>query len=230
MDDPPVFQRARSAEHKQRRAADLLAAARSLAEERGVGAVTLADTAERAGVHPSAMRRYFSAREELFLQLAAEGWHEWAEAVRAELGGGAGHRGTARRRGSPTRVARVLAGTLADRPLFCDLLGHVVVTFEPEATAQAARAYKLAALDDARAVAQACRAALPGLPARAATDLLAAATSLAAVLYQISHPAPGLVELYATEPRLAHTAGDFRTRLTRLLVATLRGLYGTSAV
>ncbi|GAA2011804.1 TetR/AcrR family transcriptional regulator [Catenulispora yoronensis] len=229
QDDPQVFQRARSAEHKQRRAADLLAAARRLAEQHGVGAVTLADTAELAGVHPSAMRRYFSAREELFLRLAAEDWHEWADAVGVALSGSAGRRSTASRVTRVTRVARVLGDTLADRPLFCDLLGHVIVTFEPEATAQAARDYKLSALDDAQAITQACRAALPDLSDRAAADLLATATSLAAMLYQISNPAPGLAELYVTEPRLAHAAGDFRPRLTRLLTATLSGLVPEAA-
>jgi hypothetical protein len=46
------------------------------------------------------------------------------------------------------------------------------------------------------------------------------------MLYQISHPAPGLVELYATEPRLAHSAAEMRPRLTRLLTATATGLAG----
>lgn len=215
--ETPAFQRARSAEHKQQRAADLLEAARRLAAERGAGAVTLAETAESAGVHPSAVRRYFSSPEELFLRLAADAWQDWAEEVRERLGG---------RRGTPARLARVLAETLDAQPLFCDLLGHVIVGFEREATAQAARAYKLAALDGSAAVAEACRAALPELTARAASDLLAAATSMAAMLYQISNPTSALAELYAAEPRLAHVAGDFRPRLTRLLTATIKGLVG----
>jgi AcrR family transcriptional regulator len=43
------FQRARSPESKQERAASLLEAARSLATEQGVASVTLTAIAERAG-------------------------------------------------------------------------------------------------------------------------------------------------------------------------------------
>jgi AcrR family transcriptional regulator len=51
-------QRARSVEDKQRRAEDLLDAARVLAAELGgVRHVTLAAVTERAGLHPSGVRR-----------------------------------------------------------------------------------------------------------------------------------------------------------------------------
>jgi AcrR family transcriptional regulator len=67
-----TVRRARSAESKERRAADLAGAAGALATSLGLRNVTLAAIAEDAGVHPSAVRRYFDSREDILLTLAAE--------------------------------------------------------------------------------------------------------------------------------------------------------------
>ena len=64
-----IHRRARSAEDKRKRTNDLLAAARQLATERGgVRHVTLAAVTDVAGLHPSAVRRYFASKEELLLE------------------------------------------------------------------------------------------------------------------------------------------------------------------
>ncbi|EUA71825.1 tetR-family transcriptional regulator [Mycobacteroides abscessus subsp. bolletii 1513] len=60
-------------------------AARSLAVESGVTSVTLTAVANRAGVHYSAVRRYFSSHKEVLLHLAAEGWTRWSATVCAAL-------------------------------------------------------------------------------------------------------------------------------------------------
>lgn len=57
--------------------AALVEAARSLALDSGVASVTLTDVASRAGVHHSAVLRYFTSHKEMLLQLAAEGWVQW---------------------------------------------------------------------------------------------------------------------------------------------------------
>ncbi|MCW2862140.1 MAG: transcriptional regulator, TetR family, partial [Actinoallomurus sp.] len=65
-----MHRRARSQEAKLRRAEDLLEAARALAADRGgVRHITLAAVTEAAGLHPSAVRRYFASKEELLLEL-----------------------------------------------------------------------------------------------------------------------------------------------------------------
>ena len=71
---PLTFQRARTEENKRRRATALVEAARSLAVETGVASVTLTAVAGRAGIHYSAVRRYFTSHKEVLLHLAAEGW------------------------------------------------------------------------------------------------------------------------------------------------------------
>src|ERR1700704_6529770 len=98
------FLRARSPQRKQQRAEDLLAAARRLAHDEGAQAVTLTEIANTAGVHVSAVRRYFESREEIFLRLADEGWQEWAHALRDRLSTATDI--------TPHELASALAGTL----------------------------------------------------------------------------------------------------------------------
>jgi len=66
-----------------RRQAAILSAARELALRDGVRKVSLADIAARVGVHKSALLRYFETREQIFLELTAEAWRDWAGAIHA---------------------------------------------------------------------------------------------------------------------------------------------------
>ena len=119
-----TFQRARTEDKKRQRATALIEAARSLALESGVASVTLTDVASRAGVHHSAVRRYFTSHKEVLLHLAAEGWGRFSDTVCESL----------REPGptSPARVAEALANGLAADPLFCDLLANLHIHLEHE--------------------------------------------------------------------------------------------------
>jgi AcrR family transcriptional regulator len=200
----PDFQRARTAEHKEQRADALLAAARELAGAKGVGQVTLTEIANSAGVHVSAVRRYFESREDIFLRLAARGWVEWVDAVEVGLDGGAD-------------LVEAIVGTLADRPLFCDLLGHVPVSLERAVTLESVWDFKLKAVAQADRLVELCRRAIPGLAEPAARDLVAAIAALAGATWQSAHPPVILAGLYEGDPRLAHASVDFVPKLTRLL-------------
>src|ERR1700685_4814289 len=112
----PEFQRARSTAAKQQREASILDAARRLGAEGGIRQVTLTEIADAVGMHKSALLRYFETREEIFLRLTAEGWSEWSQALRAELG--------ALDDPAPGAIAAVFARTLATRGGFCDLLAQ----------------------------------------------------------------------------------------------------------
>ena len=173
--------------------------------------VTLTAIANSAGVHVSAVRRYFESREDIFLRLAAQGWAEWVDAVDAELAGG-------------RDLAEAIAGTLAERPLFCDLLGHVQVSFEREVTLESVWDFKLKAMAQADRLARLCRRAVPGLAEQAGRDLVAAITAFAGATWQSAHPPAILADLYEGDPRLAHAAVDFVPRLTRLVRTFVLGL------
>ena len=117
-----TFQRARTEEKKRQRAAAIVEAARSLALERGVASVTLTGVANRAGVHYSAVRRYFSSPK--------------SPASRSRGMGAVVEHGVRELREpgprSPLRVAETLANGLAADPLFCDLVANVHLHLEHE--------------------------------------------------------------------------------------------------
>ncbi|MFF4749150.1 TetR family transcriptional regulator [Streptomyces sp. NPDC002514] len=208
--------RARSPEAKLRRTEDLLDAARTLAAARGgVRHITLAAVTEAAGLHSSAVRRYFDSKEELLLELAERGWQQWSDMITGRL---AGARGL-----TPEQIAAVVAATLAGQPLFCDLLTHVPLSLEGDVGIERARRYKTNAFAAHDTLVEALTAAGTMTSAQVA-DLITVALGLTANLWQISHPTPTLAELYAQHPRWGHVALDFEPRLTRLLQATATGL------
>jgi AcrR family transcriptional regulator len=217
VSSPPVaFRRARSAEHKERRVRDLVDAARTLASERGARTVTLTAIATRAGVHVSAVRRYFDSRADILLALVGEGWREWAARVGRALQPGAD--------GDPVRVADALAGTLAELPLFCDLLAQVALSLEREATVESIRAAAVTEREQVETIADVVTAASDRLDRGQVCELVAATALLAGALWQVVHPTDEVAGLHRDDPRLASAAVDFSAQLVRLVRALAAGL------
>ncbi|HVQ99511.1 MAG TPA: TetR family transcriptional regulator [Mycobacterium sp.] len=212
-----TFQRARTKEKKRQRAAALVEAARSLALEGGVASVTLTAVASRAGVHYSAVRRYFSNHKEVLLHIAAEGWVRWSETVCERL----------REPGpmSPARVAETLAQGLVADPLFCDLLANLHLHLEHEVEVERVLGFQQTSTAAVMSIAEAIEQALPGLGRNGALDTLLAAYSLAAPLWQLAHPPKGVTDAYADEAAVPPDWDvDFAPALTRLVTATCVGL------
>ncbi|MET9250552.1 TetR family transcriptional regulator [Nonomuraea sp. NPDC003709] len=236
-----AFVRARRPEHKQQRREEILAAARDLAMTSGVRNVSLGAVAEAVGLAKSNIMRYFGTREEIYLILAADEWHQWAAAVTARLeapSDDAAAPVTARLEAPPDDVAApvatrleassdhvvaALAETLADRPLLCDILSQTATTLEHNVSIEAARTFKRAILaviaDLGSQVAR-----TTGLTVGEGTELVSVATAFAGVLYPIANPSPTLAELYAQDPVIAATCPDFLPTLTRALKALAAGL------
>lgn len=215
------FQRARTEEKKRQRAEALIEAARGLALEKGVASVTLTAVANRAGIHYSAVRRYFGSHKEVLLHLAVEGWQKWSSTVCTAL----------REPGpmSPDRVAAVLAKGLASDPLFCDMLANQHLHLEHEVDIERVLEIKRICNVEITAAADAIQEALPTLSRGAAFDLLLASYSLGATLWQIAHPPEGMERAYTEEePAPPDWNVDFDEALTRLLTATCIGLIARS--
>lgn len=211
----PAFQRARSAEAKQAREAAILDAARTLGRVRGVRDITLTDIAAAVGMHKSALLRYFETREQIFLALTAEGWREWSAELRADLG--------RRSEATSAEVAAVFAGTLAARPMFCDLLAQAPLNLERNVSIESVRSFKLVTLKEVELIGGELGRLL-GLDESQGVDMIATATSLAGALWQMATPGPRLRELYMSDPRLGHAVVEVEPRLNRVLSAYLRGL------
>jgi AcrR family transcriptional regulator len=217
-----TFRRARTDENRRQRAAALVEAARSLAVETGVASVTLTAVAGRAGIHYSAVRRYFSSHKEVLLHLAAEGWVRWSGTVCEQLA----EPGPM----SPVRVAETLANGLAADPLFCDLLANLHLHLEHEVDADRVIEIRRTISAAAVALADAIERALPALGRPGAFDTLIAAYSLAAAFWQIANPPAKLSDVYEEEPEVlpAEWNIEFGSALTRVLTATCIGLLSGS--
>ncbi len=215
MTTAEAFQRARRPEQKLQRRDAILGAARDLAQRDGVRNVSLADIAAQVGIHKSALLRYFETREQIFLELTAEAWRDWAQALHAGLDAAAP---------DAALVADVFARGFADRPLFCDLIAHTPLNLERNVSPGAVRRYKLTSLgvvDEAAALVQ---RTLPTLTLAEAREFVATLASLAGSLWQIANPAPALAELYASDPALAQACVDLAPRLRRTAEILLAGL------
>ncbi|YCU35594.1 TetR family transcriptional regulator [Mycobacteroides abscessus] len=210
------FQRARTDEHKRQRATAMLEAARSLATEIGVSSVTLTALADRAGIHHSAVRRYYSSYKEVLLLLGQERWEEWASQVCQQL--------DAEESASPVQIAEILAVQLAADPLFCDLLTNLPLHLEREVPPEQVVQFRVSALESIEQVAGAIRRACLLFNDQAAIDAVAAACALAAIFWQSTNPPPELAELLGPDylPRAWNM--QFLPALTRVLSATCLGL------
>jgi AcrR family transcriptional regulator len=217
-----IHRRARSTEDKRQRTDDLLAAARQLATERGgVRHVTLAAVTELAGLHPSAVRRYFASKEELLLELAEQGWNAWRDALVEHVADA--------RDLSPQAIAEAISATITSLPLFCDLLTHVPLSLEGEVDLERARRYKTNSFAAYDTIVAALTSATEQMTTQQTQDLITVTLGLTANLWQLSHPTATLAELYTQEPRWGHAALNFERRLTRLLKATAAGLTAPDA-
>jgi AcrR family transcriptional regulator len=208
------FLRARRPEQKQQRYAAILDAARELALRDGVGSISLADIAAEVGMHKSALLKYFETREEIFLRLAETEFGEWAAGALAALSTAGPE---------PREVADVLANSVADRPLFCQLLLYTPLTLERNVSLDAVRTYKLAIKATMQEVLPALQRALPALDADACFELFMMAGVVAAGLWQAAHPSPQVVALHAEDPEAA-SYPDFRASLVRFVRTYLAGL------
>jgi hypothetical protein len=117
----------------------------------------------------------------------------------------------------------VLVVTITGLPVFGDLLAHVAMKLEGDVDIERARRYKtnaFAAHDDlVESLVEAS-----SMDATQIQTLVATAISLAASLWQVSHPTPTLAALYEQVPAWGHVALDVEPRLAFILRATALGL------
>lgn len=212
MEEQP-FRRARRPEQVQQRREAILAAARALALERGVAAVSLGDLAAAVGLSKSNVLRYFESREAVYLALAEEGWASWSAGLHRRLDGGA--------RVGVLEAATALAGSLAELPLLCELLG------QPLEHRASASTLKRTRLGQVRLVGE-----LGALLSRAVSDLtpedgaevVGTAALLAGPTWAQAHPPPALEAVFSGEPGLRASRVAFEPRLRQLLVTVLTGV------
>jgi AcrR family transcriptional regulator len=212
------FQRARRPEHKQERREAILAAARELAGERPVREISLGDIARRVGLAKSNLLRYFESREDVFLCLLLREWESWRASLTERL-----------RSGGVTadNLAATIARTLAERPLFCDLISEMSAVLERNVSVAAVQAFKSQSLDLVDDLGAVVAERMPDLDGPHAREAIAAALIITAGLWPIANPAPHVTAMYAEDPALTRAHVDFESRLQQLLSALITGFLHT---
>jgi hypothetical protein len=87
---------------------------------------------------------------------------------------------------------------------------------------EAVRTFKLAALDASYAIAARLQE-LTALTQRQSIDTITTATNMAGAFWQVATPAPEVLPLYQSDPRLSHVVDDITPRLTGILESMLIG-------
>jgi AcrR family transcriptional regulator len=212
------FQRARRPEHKEERREAILAAARELAGERPVREISLGDIARRVGLAKSNLLRYFESREDVFLRVLLREWESWRVSLTERLRSGGA---------AADNVAATIARTMAERPLFCDLISEMSAVLERNVSVATVQTFKSQSLDKTDDLGAVVAERMPDLGGPRARETIAAALIITAGLWPIANPASHVTAMYAENPALTRAHVDFEDRLEQLLSALIAGFLNT---
>jgi AcrR family transcriptional regulator len=113
MTQPP-FERARSAAQRHDRVSRVVAAAYELLAQSPAQTITLGQIGSAAGLAKSGVLRYAGSLEALMLRVMYEQHLAWTDSLREAL--------ASREEWTTDGLAKALAGSLAERPILCDLI------------------------------------------------------------------------------------------------------------
>ena len=211
-----AIQRARSAEAKDQRRADLIAAASRLFADADFDAITIARVAEVAGMAKGTAYLYFATKETLFLELVRAELTTWLADFIQSIN---------RQRAANPAVAvpRALAKSFANHPQVRRLLVLQHTVLEPKLGDAAARGFKLhmrELMDEACAV---IAPKIPGWQLEDAQVFVMQTIALVIGVTQLSEPSPVIARVLASDPRLRPMCIDFEPFLARTLTTLVRG-------
>ena len=140
-----TFQRARSEEQRAARRQAILHTAEAMLAEMPVAALSLNELSRRVGLAKSNVLRYFESREAVLLELLDAAWREWLDALAVALPPSDAAVPVDER---IEQVAAVLARTLVDRPILCELGSASAAVLEHNVSVEVAVRFKRAAQAD----------------------------------------------------------------------------------
>jgi Tetracyclin repressor-like, C-terminal domain len=126
-------------------------------------------------------------------------------------------------------VAATISRTIAERPLFCDLISEMSAVLERNVSVAAVQAFKSQSLDKVDDLGTAVTERIPELDGQYGRETIAAALIITAGLWPIANPAPRVTAMYAEDPALTRAHVDFEDRLQQLLSALITGFLNTPA-
>ena len=212
-----TFQRARTNDQREIRRKEILDTVATMLGEMPVAAISLNELSRRVGLAKSNVLRYFESREAILLELLVRAWTEWLSALPPLLADGVVPHGSVRQRGD--QLARVIARSLAERQVFCDLFSSHASVLEHNVSGQVAAHFKHAALANVTALAQQVRAYLPELGDQAWQVCAQLGFAMSAIWVH-SRPSAGVLAAAEVDPSLVEFRIDFE-RALETMVATL---------
>ena len=215
-----TFQRARSEEQREIRRRAILDTAAAMLDEMSVGALSLNELSRRVGLAKSNVLRYFESREAVLLELLDRDWRQWTATLPDELDASVTPDAPPIQRGQ--EFAAVLARSLAQHRVLCDLLSAQAGVLEHNVSADVAARYKRAALDNVAALAVLARAHLPELGGQA-DQFCAQAFMVSGAVWTHARPSAAMLTAYAADPSLAALRMDFTTTLQEMLTTLIAG-------
>ncbi|MER7689788.1 TetR family transcriptional regulator [Streptomyces sp. NPDC097610] len=213
------FQRARTDEQRSQRRRHILDTTAAMLTEMPVAKLSLNELSRRVGLAKANVLRYFESREAILLQLLdveLQDWlaelEQWPEPVQ----------GTPRERGD--RLARILAESLAERPVLCDLISAQAAVLERNVSAEVAREHKYALLRSYQSLAQLARRHLPELGKEDAFRLTGFTSLAAGASWPYLQPSQELVAAYPEDPVVVAMHVDFADVVRQSLEVAISGL------
>ncbi|WP_019546866.1 TetR/AcrR family transcriptional regulator [Streptomyces sulphureus] len=214
-----TFQRARTDEQRSQRRQQILETAATMLTETPVARLSLNELSRRTGLAKANVLRYFESREAILLDLLdAEMAHWIADLERAPTKDDR----TPRERGD--RLADLLATSMRERPVLCDLLSAQGAVLEHNISTALCLRHKHAARRSLHGLTALVRRHLPELGADGAAELTETTLLMAITAWQCSRPSPAMEAAYASEPALAAMRVDFTDVVRRTATVTASGL------
>ncbi|MFE5663153.1 TetR family transcriptional regulator [Streptomyces niveus] len=222
-----TFQRARSEEQRAQRRQAILDTTAAMLAEMPVAQVSLNELSRRVGLAKSNVLRYFESREAVLLELLDVASQEWLEHLEDALPSGVDAGAPLPERGD--QVVAVLAASLADRPVLCDLTSAQAAVLERNVSPAVAAQYKRTAIVNVGALAALIRTRVPELTEGDATRFAAVCVMTTGAIWTHAQPSAAMLAVYDSDPALAAMRIDFAATLREVLEVVLSGLLARAA-
>ncbi|MFD7713414.1 TetR family transcriptional regulator [Streptomyces sp. NPDC059785] len=214
-----TFQRARTDEQRSERRRQILDTTAAMLTEMPVAKLSLNELSRRVGLAKANVLRYFESREAVLLDLLDTETQHWIAELEELPAPGPG---TARERGD--RLAALLATSLAQRPVMCDLFSAQGAVLEQNISTELGIRHKHTARQSLQGLVRLVLRHLPELGPDAAAALVESTLLMAMSAWQCSRPSEAMLAVYASDPALAAMRLDFTDLVRRTAAVTASGL------
>lgn len=215
-----TFQRARSEKQRRIRRQAILDTAAAMLDDMPVSEVSLNELSRRVGLAKSNVLRYFESREAILLELLHRAAVRWMDVLAERLAAEIGPGGTAGERGD--RLATVLAETLAEQRVLCDLFAAQAGVLEHNVSTEVTVHFKRAGADLLTGFSGLVRRHVPELGDHA-TKLCVQIAMLVGTVWTHSCQPENVRAAYEMDPSLAVLRTDFTTTLADLVATLISG-------